>query len=792
MKKIFYAAIAALAIAACGKGEQPQDPSTPEQSGSDAVTGVRLFPEAVELSIGKTVQLEAVVEPETAANKSVIWSTSNDKVATVKDGVVTATGDGEATIKVTTVDGYMTATCKVSVSTIYVSEISVPETSVSLVIGSDYQIKPTIKPDNAENAAISFKVVSGDAVSVSSEGLVSAVKVGSATVRVEAMDGKGAKADVKFTVQSEPIYATGFIIACDVDTQIGKTVNGRLNWEPSGTNQKGFEITSSDPSVAKLTVTSDESFTLEGLKEGSTNIHVSYKHKPGIFKNFKFTVHKDAPSIQWTCDWKTSYGSLTTDPMIPGETYQLKAAVNNIGSTGVTYAITSGSDYATVSSSGVLTAKKRGTVKVIAKSATNPNVKTPEQTIQITYPADKIVHAYASGGDTYWNDGDNLTYYVKRGSDLNVTLGVQSSDGYSSRPTLELESLSSSISSIVTVTRTGYNNSGVQFKISAKTGSYAVKGTATFRVTGTTKTRTVNVYVCEYEYFDVKPGDALWFRQSDGALTITDGHYRGKTSNNELIWYKHLIGSSSGSVHAVVTWVGLPGESDSQIRDWATYGGSFSCTRSVKNEVHGYAIAVKNTSSSTTTWAKETQNLFGSEAFIEGKDNYRGCPISQANALDLTKKYGYDLTLGGIAYNYNRGDSHHISVIHHLYRCDRGSSEGNSGFEAFNDTYTALPMDKSPKNAATAWYNAHSSGWFLPSEAEWKECILGTFGMNVLNSLLDKYSGVQLSSVQPYWTMQQDPNNDKQVRIVLGDKGMSGSYVSKTSAHAMVRPIIVF
>ena len=175
------------------------------------------------------------------------------------------------------------------------------------------------------------------------------------------MDGKGAKADVKFTVQSEPIYATGFIIACDVDTQIGKTVNGRLNWEPSGTNQKGFEITSSDPSVAKLTVTSDESFTLEGLKEGSTNIHVSYKHKPGIFKNFKFTVHKDAPSIQWTCDWKTSYGSLTTDPMIPGETYQLKAAVNNIGSTGVTYAITSGSDYAARVNEALAAAEVDGT-----------------------------------------------------------------------------------------------------------------------------------------------------------------------------------------------------------------------------------------------------------------------------------------------------------------------------------------------------------------------------------------------------------------------------------------------
>ena len=80
------------------------------------VTGVALDKTEVTLEIGGTETLTATVAPEDATNKLVSWSSSNEAVATVVDGVVTAVAEGTATITVTTDDGAKTATCAVTVN----------------------------------------------------------------------------------------------------------------------------------------------------------------------------------------------------------------------------------------------------------------------------------------------------------------------------------------------------------------------------------------------------------------------------------------------------------------------------------------------------------------------------------------------------------------------------------------------------------------------------------------------------------------------------------------------------
>ncbi len=79
------------------------------------VTGVSLNKTTTTLQVGKTTTLTATVTPNNATNKDVIWTSSNDAVATVENGVVTAKSAGTATITVTTEDGQKTATCVVTV-----------------------------------------------------------------------------------------------------------------------------------------------------------------------------------------------------------------------------------------------------------------------------------------------------------------------------------------------------------------------------------------------------------------------------------------------------------------------------------------------------------------------------------------------------------------------------------------------------------------------------------------------------------------------------------------------------
>ena len=81
------------------------------------VTSVSVSPTSVTLEEGQTRQLTVTVNPETADNRNVTWSSSNSNIASVSsNGLVTAKQAGSANITVTAADGSgKSATCKVTV-----------------------------------------------------------------------------------------------------------------------------------------------------------------------------------------------------------------------------------------------------------------------------------------------------------------------------------------------------------------------------------------------------------------------------------------------------------------------------------------------------------------------------------------------------------------------------------------------------------------------------------------------------------------------------------------------------
>ena len=79
------------------------------------VAGVSLDVTATEVGEDQVFTLTATVLPETAADKSLVWTSSDENVATVVDGVVTGVNKGECDITVTTVEGGFAASCHVTV-----------------------------------------------------------------------------------------------------------------------------------------------------------------------------------------------------------------------------------------------------------------------------------------------------------------------------------------------------------------------------------------------------------------------------------------------------------------------------------------------------------------------------------------------------------------------------------------------------------------------------------------------------------------------------------------------------
>lgn len=80
-----------------------------------AVTGVSIVENDPLLFQGETVQLTAVVEPEEAEDKRLTWSSSDETIATVTEGLVTAVLPGVTEITVVTHDGGFTDRVKVTV-----------------------------------------------------------------------------------------------------------------------------------------------------------------------------------------------------------------------------------------------------------------------------------------------------------------------------------------------------------------------------------------------------------------------------------------------------------------------------------------------------------------------------------------------------------------------------------------------------------------------------------------------------------------------------------------------------
>lgn len=107
------------------------------------VTAITLDQTAVELLEGATVTLVATVAPENATDKTITWTTSNEAVATVADGVVTAVAAGEAVI--TAQAGNVTATCTITIKADGIEVIGIEST----LTGDIYDLSGRLVKKNA-------------------------------------------------------------------------------------------------------------------------------------------------------------------------------------------------------------------------------------------------------------------------------------------------------------------------------------------------------------------------------------------------------------------------------------------------------------------------------------------------------------------------------------------------------------------------------------------------------------------------------------------------------------------
>lgn len=140
---------------------------------------------------GATQQLKAKVSPDDKASQ-VVWSSSNEGVLTVDaNGLVTAVGDGTASITAT-VDGVSATTDAITVTTSVVkaSGVKLSTANLKLTVGGEPStLTAAVEPDNATNKNVSWSSSDPEVATVAG-GVVTPVKAGAATITVTTEDGE--------------------------------------------------------------------------------------------------------------------------------------------------------------------------------------------------------------------------------------------------------------------------------------------------------------------------------------------------------------------------------------------------------------------------------------------------------------------------------------------------------------------------------------------------------------------------------------------------------------------------
>ena len=273
------------------------------------VESVELDIGEISLAIGQEKILTATVLPTNATDKSVTWSSDDESVATVSEGIVYAVDEGTAIITVTTVDGDFEATCSVSVTQpVAVEEITLNKESIFVQIGKMSTLTATVLPEDATDKSITWTSSDTSVAIVASNGVVSGMGEGETTVRATSNFDPDIYAECIVNVVAEYIEVKSVTLdqyMLTVYFNHPETLTATVS--PQDATNQNIIWTSDDETIATV-----DGGVITGLKVGTTYIRATSPDGPSNYCSI--TVKSDEPTmndqpISWINNI-TNYGNV--------------------------------------------------------------------------------------------------------------------------------------------------------------------------------------------------------------------------------------------------------------------------------------------------------------------------------------------------------------------------------------------------------------------------------------------------------------------------------------------------
>jgi len=264
-----------------------------------AVNGMTMVP-------GASQKIEVKLTPADATEDMLTWTSSDEAIATVKDGLVTVKKDSEidwkgslyADVKITASADKVSSslTIRVQRSLYEVEEINIDPLSVKkdAKVGDTFRLTAQTVPAEATDQTVKWTSSDPKVAEVGPTGIVKVTGYGQTTITVTTDNGKTAS----FTLVINKISVTAISINTaggDDYLVVGKTVDlsGFISFAPENATETGVTWTTSDPEVATV----DKDGKVTGIKSGRVKITVTSTDDPSKTASVEYIVFDSDDSL---------------------------------------------------------------------------------------------------------------------------------------------------------------------------------------------------------------------------------------------------------------------------------------------------------------------------------------------------------------------------------------------------------------------------------------------------------------------------------------------------------------
>ena len=234
------------------------------------VTEVTINKTDVTVAAGRYVEVKGTALPKEASIRSLTWYSSDESIATVKNGQITGKKAGECTVTcASTSNPDVTASIPVTVIQL-AKRVSFMNTAIDLPVRTSFQLEWEVGPEDTTIMDVTFRSSNTKIATVDENGTVYGISRGAATITVTTADGSNRQATCRVNV-IQPVEGID-LPAEQYYVQAGRATDIQPTILPKNANNQKVYWSIDDDSIATARAYGVSVGRVTGRRKGTTTV----------------------------------------------------------------------------------------------------------------------------------------------------------------------------------------------------------------------------------------------------------------------------------------------------------------------------------------------------------------------------------------------------------------------------------------------------------------------------------------------------------------------------------------